>query len=96
MKTLLVLAALAAASFGQSRCITIKYPCDPAPSHVVFTILDCSGNVLDVVTWRLESQPCTGAARYCVPPAMGNVRIEAAVVAGLQIVKWESFDVGCV
>jgi hypothetical protein len=95
MKTIIVLAALAAASFGQSRCITIKYPCDPIPTNIMFTVTDCQGNVLDMIPYRL-GLPCLGQAQFCVPLSMGNVRIEAAVISGHTIVKTETFSVGCV
>lgn len=89
-----VLALGCAAASGQNRCILVTYPCDPLPTHVVFTILDCQGKVLDFTTYRL-SNPCNGQAQFCVPLAMGNVRVEATVVANLTPVKFQTFNVGC-
>ena len=95
MKTLLALFLLAVACTAQSRCILVKYPCEPLPTTAMFTVLDCAGNVLAFVPYRL-SDPCLGQAQYCVPAILGPVRVEVVVFAGLTPVgPMQHFNVGC-
>ena len=96
MKLILAAILMSVACAAQSRCVIVKYQCDPPPDLIMFTILDCAGNVIDFVPFRLASIPCLGQAQYCVPLAMGNVRIEAVAFAGIVPVgSMQRFNVGC-
>jgi hypothetical protein len=99
MKTLLVLAALAAAASGQIAWRRVDYPCDPVPFAISVMVERCPGGEVIWARSFAPPEPCVGYVNVPVniadAPARWRVITYTLTANGPMPTSWTEWGIGC-